>query len=79
MTSPVGLVDDEQCPYIAGLVVHAGEALHAHLILGDKENCLVHVPGYLGVGDEAGVGQTVLGRPVPYLPDAWQIGASCSA
>jgi len=79
MTSPLCLVDDEQCPYIAGLVVHADEALHARLIFGDEENCLIHVPGNLRVGDERGVGQTVLSRSMPHLVDTRQVGASCQA
>ena len=74
MPAPLRPIDDEQCPYIASLVVYAGEALHIGLVLRNKKNGLIHIPGNLRVGNERRIGQPVLRCSMPYLVDAWQVG-----
>lgn len=75
MPAPLRFIDGEQRPYIGGLVVCAGEALHIGSVFGNKEDSLIHIPSDLRVGNERRIGQPVLCCSMPYLMDAWQIGA----
>lgn len=75
MPAPLRSINDEQRPYISGLVVCAGEALHIGFVFGNKEDRLIHIPSDLRVGNERRIGQPVLCYSMPYLMDACQIGA----
>ncbi len=77
--SALRLIDDEQGPDIARLMIDAGKALDGCCILQDQEDRMVQIPGDLLVGDMARVCQSVLSRAMPDLVDARQIGMGCGA
>ncbi len=60
MAAPLRLINDEERPDIACLMVHAGKALYAGLVFRNEEDRLIHVPANLLVGDESGICEAIL-------------------
>ncbi len=79
MPLTLGLVDNEQRPHIAGLVVRTCEALYASLVLGNEEDRAVHVPRDLRIGDAALVAQTVFSRTMSNFVNAGQVSSDRGA
>ena len=73
--SPLRFVDDEERPDVPGLMVRASKALNSSLILGNKEDRLIHVPSNVFVADKTGIEQTILSGSAPDLINAGKIGA----
>jgi len=67
MAAPLGFMDNEQRPNVAGLMVCTDKALHVCFVLEDEENGLIHVPCDLRVAYEGGIAATILDRSMSHL------------
>jgi hypothetical protein len=53
--SPLRLINNEERPDIACLMVYTGKALNSGLILRNEEDRLVHIPSDFFIGDDSGI------------------------